>query len=272
MTDPNPGKALQAAHQGDLQAVKGWLEEGGDLEARNDMGFTLLLAALEGKQTALASWLLDRGANVHARLESGFSALHILTKHFRNRPRAFQVTVTRDGQEVTATDKADVRRLVGSHPDDEHDALLACVGKLLERGFDVSVTSGAKRTPPLRYAAEVDEALAMFLLRQAKPEVNAADSEGFTALHMAGRFGHLQLAEALLERGAAVDATDTSGFTPLHEAIMAGKKDVVVFLRKKGASVERAITTGYQSFQPGDAAAEIAKKSGHPELEALLEV
>jgi uncharacterized protein len=265
----NLNDALTAAHRGSLDAVKQYLAEGGALEAKNEAGFTLLLVALEGRQPRLAQWLLDQGADARARLTSGFSALHVLTKHFRNLPTQLQVQVERDGKQVTLTDPEEIRGVLGTHPDDELQELLACAAKILEKGFEIEATSGSKKSPPLRYAAEVSEPLALLLLERAAPDVNAADTEGFTALHMAARLGSSALARALLDRGARVDAPDTLGFTPLHEALMAGKAELAALLLERGASPSRALTGGYAAYAPGDTAVEIVKKS-HPELLPVL--
>lgn len=225
---------------------------------------------LDGRQPRLATWLIDKGADVTARLSDGFSALHIFTKHFRNRPRNFTVTIQRNGEDVVLRDPDEIRRAVGSHPDDEHRALLECARKLLDAGVDLSVRAGPKKAPALRYAAEVDDELAMLVLDRT-PDVNAADAEGFTALHMAGRGGHRSLAAALLAANASVDAADELGFTPLHEAIMAGQRELVELLLNAGANPRLAITGSYGAFVKGDTAFEIATKSKHEELKPVLE-
>jgi len=58
------------------------------------------------------------------------------------------------------------------------------------------------------------------MLVQAGADVNACGGvTKATALHMAARRGHVELARALLECGAAVEALDRKGDTPLQRAI-----------------------------------------------------
>lgn len=83
---------------------------------------------------------------------------------------------------------------------------------------------------------------------------------------------HVDLAEALLARGANVDAADEFGFTPLHEPIMNGHREMTVALCRRGASATRPITGAFEAYVAGDTAADIARKSRHPELVPLLEV
>src|SRR5262249_47905233 len=52
-----------------------------------------------------------------------------------------------------------------------------------------------------------------------------------TALHMAARRGNIEVAQALLDCGAAIDARDTAGVTPLQRAINCRKPEVAALLR-----------------------------------------
>ncbi|MEP7362327.1 MAG: ankyrin repeat domain-containing protein [Acidobacteriota bacterium] len=56
-----------------------------------------------------------------------------------------------------------------------------------------------------------------------------------TALHMAARRGHVEIARALLDSGAAMDARDSKGDTPLQRAINCRKGAVAAVLRERGA-------------------------------------
>ena len=51
-----------------------------------------------------------------------------------------------------------------------------------------------------------------------------------TALHMAARWGYLEIARALLECGAAIDARDSKDVTPLQRAINCRRPAVAALL------------------------------------------
>ena len=56
-----------------------------------------------------------------------------------------------------------------------------------------------------------------------------------TALHMAARRGHVEIARALLDSGAAVNARDRKGDTPLQRGINCRKNEISQLLLERGA-------------------------------------
>ncbi|KAG2485469.1 hypothetical protein HYH03_015845 [Edaphochlamys debaryana] len=86
---------------------------------------------------------------------------------------------------------------------------------------------------------------AMELLAAAvKPDLEAVDEEGRTALIFASRDGHLEVVKALLAAGARVEAADEDGSTPLMHASRHGHLEVVKALLAAGARVEAASKDG----------------------------
>ncbi|PIO74140.1 ankyrin repeat protein [Teladorsagia circumcincta] len=58
---------------------------------------------------------------------------------------------------------------------------------------------------------------AMEKLISRRPDlVNVPDTDGFTALHYAAKYGHVKAVDLLLKKGAAVDVVGRDLFTPLH--------------------------------------------------------
>jgi ankyrin repeat protein len=104
---------------------------------------------------------------------------------------------------------------------------LACVRLLLEHADDagVNLRDGHERTA-LHVALESEhddddaaaaaEAVATLLVASPSVDVAAADAFGVTPLHLACKALRLELAAALLSRGARVDAATTRGQTALH--------------------------------------------------------
>jgi len=82
----------------------------------------------------------------------------------------------------------------------------------------------------------------------ADPEaVRSVAPDGFTALHLAAFFGHLETAAVLLEDGAEVDAeaANPSHVRPLHSAAAGGHAAIVALLLERGADPDARQHGGY---------------------------
>jgi hemoglobin len=105
---------------------------------------------------------------------------------------------------------------------------LRTVELLLRLGADPNAFDGGKHTP-LYYAKSGP---VVHALVRAGAEVDARDGVmRTTALHMAARFGSVEVAKALLECGADIDARDRREETPLQRAINCKKAAVAELLR-----------------------------------------
>ena len=73
--------------------------------------------------------------------------------------------------------------------------------------------------------------------RQQRGRVNEQQpSTGSTPLSNAALYGHKDIAEILIRRGADVNGTNRDGNTPLHVAAFLCRADIVKLLLEKGAS------------------------------------
>ncbi len=96
-------------------------------------------------------------------------------------------------------------------------------------------------TPDLHKAAREGDADRVRELLDAGADVNVRNADKqrlqYTPLHWAAHFGHLEIAELLISRGADLDAEDPAYSTPLYLAAEEGHPKVVEFLISKGAEV-----------------------------------
>ncbi|SEM99390.1 ankyrin repeat domain-containing protein [Lihuaxuella thermophila] len=94
-------------------------------------------------------------------------------------------------------------------------------------------------------AGEVEK-VAVFL--QQHPErMNEMSRDGWTPLHLASFFGHVELVRFLLKKGADVRAISRNQMAnqPLHAAIAGGVEEVALLLLKHGARVNTPQHLGY---------------------------
>jgi hemoglobin len=116
---------------------------------------------------------------------------------------------------------------------------LEVVSLLLRLGVDPNIQGRGDHTPLYcvanECASETGAEVVKALLR-AGADVNACGGvTRATALHMAARRGHVEIARALLDSGAAVIARDRKGDTPLQRAINCRKTAVSQLLLERGA-------------------------------------
>ena len=126
-----------------------------------------------------------------------------------------------------------------------------------------------------------------------------ASSDGWTPLHLACFFGHLETAEVLLAMGAdaKVRSANAMNNTPLHAAAASRNQDICAALLSHGAEVNAAQHAGYTALhsaaangdlevvrlllaheaspgvksEKGETPLEMAKQRGHLAVAELLE-
>ena len=84
-------------------------------------------------------------------------------------------------------------------------------------------------------ASALGDAEALARLIASGADVDVADYDGRTALHLAASEGHASAAELLISKGACLTAVDRWGGTPLHDAIRHRHRALVELLRRHGA-------------------------------------
>ncbi len=182
-TDPNPALELL-------------LDNGAQVNARDDRGVTALMRAARYIRSGAVKLLLDRGAQVNARSKYGLTPLTMA---------ALPV----------------------------HDVLvreLAVVKLLLEGGAEVDGRDSNGRTPLALSAGHSYKPDIVALLLDHGAEVNAPDRNGVTPLMLAvHERGFPEIVKFLIEKGAQVDARSNNGSTPLHRAAQASISNRYLF-------------------------------------------
>jgi hypothetical protein len=111
---------------------------------------------------------------------------------------------------------------------------------LLRLGTGPNLRDRGDHTPLYRLANECASEAGPALVRElvrAGADVNACGGvTRATPLHMAARRGYVEIADALLDCGAAMEAKDSKGDTPLQRAINCRRDRVAQLLLERGAS------------------------------------
>jgi ankyrin repeat protein len=104
---------------------------------------------------------------------------------------------------------------------------------------------------PMHLAVRVqssEEASLVQALLESKPNLELADQDGDTALHIAVSYASKKSIELLLEAGAAVNAQDKRGKTPLHRAVENAQLGVTELLLSYSADPSIADMDGKSSL------------------------
>ena len=103
-------------------------------------------------------------------------------------------------------------------------------------------TGAAYAEAPLAAAAEAKQfVIVEGLLQEASIDVNATQGDGSTALHWAVYWDNVDLARALLDKGADVEAATRLGATPLYLAAVNGNATMLRLLLEAGADAKATV-------------------------------
>ncbi|XP_078496583.1 poly [ADP-ribose] polymerase tankyrase-2-like [Lissotriton helveticus] len=273
----NDKHLLESAKIGDLEVVKKLCNAQSvncrDIEGRQS---TPLHFAAGYNRVSVVEYLLENGADVHAKDKGGLVPLHNACSYGH-----YEVTemLVKHGAVVNVSDLWKFTPL--------HEA--AAKGKyeicrlLLKHGADRTKKNRDGNTP-LDLAKDGDTDIQDLLrgdsalLDAAKKgcvdrvkklcsphNVNCRDTQGrhSTPLHLAAGYNNLEVAEFLLQNGADVNAQDKGGLIPLHNAASYGHLDVAALLIQCNACVN---ATDKWAFTP----LHEASQKGRTQLCALL--
>jgi uncharacterized protein len=129
--------------------------------------------------------------------------------------------------------------------------------------FFISISAFAAGHSEVADAAMKSDKTALRTLVQQKADVNAAQTDGATALHWAVYRADPEMVDLLLNAGAKPDIKNLEGVTPLHMASLYGQTPIVDRLLKAGADAK-------QKGPAGETMLMLAARNGNPESIKLL--
>jgi ankyrin repeat protein len=203
-TEPDPAldqQLIEVARAGDRDAVRSLLDRGAGVDARDETGATALIAAAYGNHVEVARALIEAGADVDAKDDSVQSAYLIATSEVGGDPALLELTLDA-GADVDSKDSYNGTGLI----------------RAADRGFAEIV----------RRLLETDL------------DVDHVNRLGWTALLEAVILGdggqrHTEVVRLLAEGGADVNLADRDDVTPLEHARRSGYDEIAGILRRAGA-------------------------------------
>ena len=264
---PNAALISCAAH-GNAAGAAQALQDGADMEARDENGLTPLMWAAQQMNSAVVALLLERGANPRVRDNSGWTALHCAasTGSVEGLEKLLNVcgddvnAVNNDGETpllvAIRMHREDVARvLVSARADinirgtDGRNAVdLASAEKLHDLGLELKKLGGVAHLYHTLMDLARDgraDSLKELLAKTPDVDLEMQDNNGWTALTFAAASGQVSTIGILLDAGAKVDVRDNEEATPLVYAALEGHVDAVKLLLKHGASLDVCTSRGW---------------------------
>jgi len=228
---------INSARIGDIGAVKKYLANGANINARNELGETSLHAAAFNKRINIIQLLLDNGAEINSEDNNGYTPMDmargevsvLLGKHggkenYRTDP------ITEAAQPESPTTKAPDISIHKAATDGN----IETVKQHIASGADLNAKNKYAWTP-LHLAAINGQREVVELLIAKAADLNARDNSGYTPLHVAVINGQKEIATLLISKGTDVNAKDIAGSTPLFNAVLRSSKEIAELLIAKGA-------------------------------------
>ena len=154
----NPdGALIQAAKDGNIEAVKQHLAAGANVNAKDGGGWTLLLQAVAGGHKEIVELLIDNGADANGKDNLGWTPLFYAA--FSGRTEVAELLIA-EGVDVNAKDNLGTLRYAASGGHKE------IVELLIANGADVYAKGGGNGTTPLDVAIKLNHTELTDLLRK----------------------------------------------------------------------------------------------------------
>lgn len=204
----------------DIEAVRNYIEGGGDINRKNEWGWTPLHVAVMEENLEMSEFLILQGSDIHARDLEGSTPLHLAAD---SGCLETVELLLKNGARVN--EKNDKNRL----------PLYYAEEKGHEKTAELLKSYGASSYSDIFDAASKNDRDAVGEFIKSGVDINVKDRNDRTLLHIAAQNNYLDLADYLLSFNPALNGRDCYGETPLHLAKKSGHIEMVEKLHHSGA-------------------------------------
>jgi ankyrin repeat protein len=229
---------INSARIGDIGAVKKYLANGANINARNELGETSLHAAAFNNRINIVQLLLDNGSKINSEDNNGYTPMDMAR-----------------GEVSVLLGKRGGKGNYRTEPITEATQPEPPIVKAPEISIQPEPPTAKAPDISIHDAAERGNIKAVKQHIAAGTDVNAVGGLlGWTPLHFAAAFGHKEIVKLLVAKVADANTKVEHGFTPLHYASWYGHKEVVeLLIGKGGADVNVKVLSGAkQGYTPLD--------------------
>lgn len=240
----------------DTDSIIKAIENGLDVNSKNDKDSNFLHFAVEQDNRALIKFLIDKNININCQDKDGATALLLASQE--NNYESIKILIEAN---------ADVN-LKSKHG---YTPLMASVAKfnsidaahlLIKSGAEINVQD-IRGVSPLMLAAQQNFGSMVLLLLENGANTNLTSIEGYNSLHLPCELGHENIVKVLLQTDVNINHQDKDGDTPLMIASYHGFKNIIQILLKKNADLNL-------QNKKGDTALMKAAYGNHFEVVRLL--
>lgn len=222
-------RLVDAAKNGDTEAVRRLLKQGVPVNAGQPDGFTALHWAAQWDKADMADLLIRGGGKVSAADNYGVTPLLLACT---NRSVLMVDLLLKAGANPNAAQVYGETVLMTCARTGALDAVKA----LLARGADVNAKETTEGQTALMWAAAEGHTEIVRTLIERGADVHAHSTKGYTALLLTAREGNLEATKALLASGADVNEAAKDGTTALVVATVRSHPEYAKFLLNQGVN------------------------------------
>jgi cytohesin len=247
---------FDAINSNDINKVKELIQDDGvDLNAKNELGQTPLIAASQIGNTEIAILLIEEGADVNAKGTNKNTPLIAAS----NKGNIKLVTLLIEKEaDVNAKNYFEHTPLILASQNGHKEIAVL----LIENDAEINAKDSFGNTPLILASKNGHKDVAILLIENGA-NINAKSNWDYTPLILALQNGHKEIATLLIEKGADVNAKNNNKNTPLMVALHIGSTDIATLLLEKGADVNAEDNNKNTPLM-------VASQNGHTDIAALL--